>query len=144
MREDELHLIASNYMNNNKQVSHCNKPCWFLQRDEDVRINLIAKHPVANKSHREVTYSHNYVGNNHSSPHRNLGWLLRCGWDCGLDFQHHIVPSIGKSHSAKGIKEVKHCPWSTLSFVTILYIFLNTLFYTSCPSNCRVTVEKCK
>lgn len=126
-RKFDSYLIASNNMNNNKEVSHYNKPCWFFQGKEDVIFNFIAKHPISNECNREVAQCNDYIGNNNSSPHRPLGWLLGCRWDCCLDLQDNIVPGICKSHITQGTKEVKDCPCCSLSFVSIRHIWLNTL-----------------
>ena len=137
----ELHLVASNNMDDNKQVGCYYKPTGFLQCDKDTVSNAVPKHPVSNQSNREVAQGNNNIRKNHSFPHRSLGRLLRCGRNCCLDLQHHIVTSIGKCYIPQGAKEVEDSSSCCGSCVCILHIRLDTLMNRSCPGNSWVTAD---
>jgi len=91
-------LVASYDMDDDKHVSSYYEPSGFVEGDEDVVFNGIAKDPIANESNREVTEGHNRVCDQNSPPHGTLWGLLWGGRDGCLNLQHHIVSSIGKSH----------------------------------------------
>ena len=137
----ELNLVASNNMDDNKQVGCCYKPAGFLQCDKDIVSNAVPKHPVSNQSDREVAQGNNNISKNHSFPHGSLGRLLRSGGNCCLDLQHHIVTSIGKCYVTQGAKEVEDSSSCGRSCVCILHIWLDTLMNRSCPGNSWVTAD---
>jgi len=110
MLDHNIYLIASNDMDNDEHVSHGDKPSRLLKRQKNVIGNLVAKNPVSDQGDGEVAKSDDNVGNDDTLPHWTLGGLLRGGRDGGLDFENHIVASVGKSHVPKGCEEPECLP----------------------------------
>ena len=90
------HLIASDDMNHNHQISGSNEPRGFVESNENIVRDPIPESPITDKGHGEVANRNNAIGHDNTTPHRDLGRLLGCRGYGGLDLQHNIMPGICK------------------------------------------------
>ena len=134
-------LIASNDMDDHKQVSHCDKPDGLLQSHENVVINAVSKDPIAEERYREVANGDYDVSYNNSSPHWNLWGHLRSRWDGCLNLQHDVVTCVGKSHISHRVQEVEYFSRSCRGSIRVVYIWLNPFVHRCSPSDSWVTIN---
>ena len=89
-----FHLIASDDMDHDHQISGSNEPRGFVESNKNIVTDPIPKSPITDKGHGEVAKCNNAISHNNTTPHGDLGRLLGCRGYGGLDLQHNIMASI--------------------------------------------------
>lgn len=115
------HLIAPYNVNDHHQVSSSNEPRRPLQRHQNIVGNVLSEGPVADEGHREVADCIDEIGEHGPFPHRPSRRLLRRGWDGGLDFQGHRVPSVCKGDLPQCVEHSEHSIHPTRFLVPVAH-----------------------
>lgn len=138
------YLIATDDVDNNKEVSNGNEPPRLLQGYEDIVLNFVSKNQVTNEGNGEVAQGHNSIGNQDTFPHGLLGGLFGCGRDCCLDLQNHIVACKGKGHISQRTQEVENVSRCCGCPVAVLHIWGYSFVEGSSPTNSGIAAKQDK
>lgn len=105
-----VYLVASDDMDEDKEVGGGYEPAGLLEGDQDVVLYGAAEDVEPDDGDGEVAQGHHDVGDHGAPPHGLLRRPLRRRLDGGLDLQHHAVGRVGERHVPQRRHEPERLP----------------------------------